>query len=549
MPACDVKKRDGLARSGTYTLGEKQIVFPAVIDTDGIFSDLAGIHHANVPLAAGQEFAERYLIAKGESGQPVTIHPAVPGTVSSGDCVMVANWHTALANPRSYVEWLVAMKERTQPDTLWYAPGAALPSNVPILCYTGFDLFDFRAVDLKSAQGLFCLPEGEYPKDTVDPEVCSCEGCRTGDLRLHNRLQLTMELARFRGAIARGQVRELLEARARYDANHVGILRFLDRRYEFLEKRTPVARAVTLRANAAESMNRVEVRRFMDRVLERYIPPAAAEVAVLLPCSAKKPYSLSQSHRRFAMAVRQRAHELIVTSPLGLVPRELELAYPAMHYDVPVTGYWDREEKGVLADVLRRYFEKHRYRRVIAHLEGGALEVAEEAAAACGIRLEYSCRDHPTSDAALHALDDALAGERKMKGELLRGLASWQFGIDPDTKGIVVKGRIPELVFMRNRTILFGLDPGTGLLRPTMDGWEMMPTGYRVYIDDFIPEGDILAPGVTAADPAIREGDEVLVIGERVTATGRAAMAADEMERSSRGVAVRVRKVKRRQHP
>ena len=101
MPACDVRKRDGLARSGTYTIGEKQIAFPAAIDVDEIFPDLSKIHHANVPLSVDQEFAEKFLIAKGESGEPVTIHPAIPGTTASGDCVMVANWHTALANPRN----------------------------------------------------------------------------------------------------------------------------------------------------------------------------------------------------------------------------------------------------------------------------------------------------------------------------------------------------------------------------------------------------------------------------------------------------------------
>jgi archaeosine synthase len=83
------------------------------------------------------------------------------------------------------------------------------------------------------------------------------------------------------------------------------------------------------------------------------------------------------------------------------------------------------------------------------------------------------------------------------------------------------------------------------MLRPTIDGWKSIPDGYRVYIDNFIPEGDILTPGVVSADLAIRDGDEVLVVGARALGTGRAAMPADEMRRSHRGVAVRVRKIKR----
>ena len=78
---------------------------------------------------------------------------------------MVANWHTALSNPRRYADWLNDLREKTPADTLWYAPGTALPSNVHILCYSGFDLFDYIAADLKSAQGRFCTPEGEFPAD------------------------------------------------------------------------------------------------------------------------------------------------------------------------------------------------------------------------------------------------------------------------------------------------------------------------------------------------------------------------------------------------
>jgi archaeosine synthase len=285
------------------------------------------------------------------------------------------------------------------------------------------------------------------------------------------------------------------------------------------------------------------VRRFAERVIGRYVPPES-DVTVLLPCSAKKPYSLSQSHRRFAQVINGRALELIVTSPLGLVPRELENIYPAAHYDVPVTGYWDAEEKAFISSVLARYFERHPESRYIAHLEGGALDVVMMAAKHTGTEVEITCTGHPTSSESLQSLEGALSGMRKVRQNLVRGTCSWQFDCVPDTKGMTIRGRYPEIAVMKNRTPLFTLDTGTGLLKPTFSGWEYISSGYRVYIDDFIPQGDILAPGVNGADPAIREGDEVLVIGPRALATGRASMNAEEMERSARGVAVRVRKIK-----
>ena len=91
------------------------------------------------------------------------------------------------------------------------------------------------------------------------------------------------------------------------NANHVAIMRHLDADYAWLEPHTAVARSGVMRANSSESMQRVEVRRFAERLLTRY-RPRNATVAVLLPCSAKKPYSLSQSHRRFQQAIAGRAH-------------------------------------------------------------------------------------------------------------------------------------------------------------------------------------------------------------------------------------------------
>ncbi|KUG20879.1 archaeosine trna-ribosyltransferase type 2 [hydrocarbon metagenome] len=542
MSRFEARARDGLARISLFEHGDRSMLLPSAVDADRLFPSLAHREQTNVPLAADPGFVRRYHRAG--SDQPVSVHPAAAGEAASGDCVMVANWHTALANPRNYVAWLIALKRRVPPDTAWYAPAAALPSTACLLVYSGFDLFDFRGVDLKTAQGVFCMPEGEFPAETMDSGVCGCEGCTAGDLRAHNRRALIGEIALIRRFIQQSQIRELMEARCRADANQVAIVRLLDREYAFLEPALPVARSVPMRANSAESQNRAEVRRFAERVVARFVPPRT-DVAVLLPCSARKPYSLSQSHRRFAAAIADRAHELIVTSPLGVVPRELERIYPAGHYDVPVTGYWDREESALIADILARYLMKHRYRRVIAHLEGGALAVAESAAEEAEIELERTCRGRPTGEESLRELSAALDGERRRPRRMVEGAVSWQFGIGIDTTGMSVRGRGAQLAVVRGKTQLFSIDPGTGLLRPTFDGWELLPGIYRVAIDDFVLQGDVLAPGVLAADKEIRKGDEVLVQGSHALATGRAAMGADEMLRSRRGIAIRVRKVKK----
>ncbi|GAA5262640.1 archaeosine synthase subunit alpha [Methanocalculus sp. MC3] len=543
MSTFEVRRRDGLARYGLYTTGDVTIETPAVIDPITVFPDLASRPFSNIPLQADEAFVKEWFEQAGE--QPIPVHPVLSEGISSGDAAIISCWHTALTNPRTYTEWVEQFISSLPPDAARYAPASALPSNAAMLVATGFDLFDTIAVDLRAAQGLFCTTEGVYPGSWINEGVCSCPGCQSGDLREHNRQALASEIKLAAALLKRGELRELIESRCRSDAALVGILRHLDAKKAFMELNSPIARTSPFKAYTAESMNRVEIDRFEERVKSRFSQDRW-DTCVLLPCAARKPYSFSQSHKKFQEAVAGRAHEVIVTSPLGVVPRELELIYPAAHYDVPVTGYWDREEMHILTRYLAEYLRCHPYRRVISHLEGGARDVARAAAAEAGIQLEESCIDgRPTSRESLNQLYDALAGERKRSPDIVGGTIQWQFGITIDTKGMIIKGKGPEKKVYRGRQQLFSFDPNTGLLRPTFEGWDLLPGCYRVGIEGFVPQGDILAPGVAEADPAIREGDEVLVTGEGVRATGRAMMSADEMSRSSRGVAVKVRKVKR----
>ncbi|MDH7594446.1 MAG: archaeosine synthase subunit alpha [Methanomicrobiales archaeon] len=535
-----IKKRDGLARSGTCTHGDFALELPAALDMEGMFPSLREVRHANVPLHAERDFVERYHL---RGGSPAFIHPHSCEGMESGTFVAVPNWHTALRHPRMYVDWLLHMKGTVPPDTIWYAPTSANPSNAALLIYSGFDLFDFKCVDLATSKGLFCIPDGCFPKEWMESGICTCRGCESGDLSLHNRIALVCEINLAKRMMERSQLREHLEVRCRASADQVAVMRFLDMAYSCVERYTPIARSSVLKANSGDALNRPEVKRFAERVIERFIAPSW-NTAVLLPCSARKPYSTSQSHRKFRGVIRRRAHELIVTSPLGLVPRELEGLYPASHYDVPVTGIWDREELHFVSRVISRYLASHPYQRVIAHLEGGALQAARMAAGACGIELEESCRTSPQSAESLERLEDLLDGETPMKRDhTVQGIISWQFDTRLDMDGMSIRRKGLYREVWRKGKRLFGFSRDTGLLVPTFEGWALLGEGYRVRIDDFVPKGDVFAAGVRDADERIREGDEVLVTGPLALATGRAAMCADEMRRSRHGLAVHVRKV------
>ena len=55
----------------------------------------------------------------------------------------------------------------------------------------------------------------------------------------------------------------------------------------------------------------------------------------------------------------------MVTSPLGLVPRELEDIWPAAHYDIPVTGDWDADELGIINSMIIDICKRSNYSHVL----------------------------------------------------------------------------------------------------------------------------------------------------------------------------------------
>lgn len=60
-------------------------------------------------------------------------------------------------------------------------------------------------------------------------------------------------------------------------------------------------------------------------------------------------------------------HEVIITSPLGIVPKELDIFYPANSYDIPVTGEWKCEEKNIIRDMIGALISQG-YEKIICHL-------------------------------------------------------------------------------------------------------------------------------------------------------------------------------------
>ncbi|MCD4846489.1 MAG: DUF5591 domain-containing protein [Methanosarcinales archaeon] len=481
-------------------------------------------------------------------------------------------------NARALVDAVIKIKNNTPPDTALYTPALATPDNLAVLVYLGIDIVDDTLPVLKGFNDIYMTHFSEHKCFEMTQLPCRCDICSNTSIEAlqelnaperceliarHNINKLEEERSITVQYIRNGNLREYVEGKCRSRPWLVALLRLLDQESSYLARNTPTFRSRTMYANSSESLHRSEVITFNERVRSRYQAPDA-EILLLLPCSARKPYSISHSHWLFSRALgsnKRTLNEVVITSPLGIVPKELELVYPAAHYDIPVTGHWDCQEREWVGECLCDYLEKNNYSHIIAHVDAAYKEICQNAADTLDLDIIYTACGSVTSDRSLHSLSSTINSivnvqqykprkAAEMKKDILRATADYQFGTGARhilvPVNALIKGSYPKYRIYDDDVQLAALDPRTGALIPTLEGAVRLLElkAYQVKIDDFIPKGSLLAPGVVDADPVIRPSDQVIVVNERVLAVGRAMMSGPEMVISTRGVAVDLRQVK-----
>lgn len=527
--------------------------------------------------------------------------------------VALINLTELRGKPREFVRAVAGARQAIGPRPLLFAPAVADPPSLALLAYLGVDLTDdFQAIAAATA-GTFLYNFGSvrgglsgachcaacvgfFEADATSPrpagEPASADdrapspggsgddgqGAELGEGRgaladrslpsvapdsalfkaalAHNRLAMQAEARVAARAIEQGTLRELVESRVRSHPWLVAALRNLDREfYGAMEGLTPIWKE-RLHALSHESLRRPEVQRWVDRMEARYAPPPCARVLLLVPCSARKPYSLSKTQHtisRALMGVRPSfaIHRVVVTSPLGIVPEELERIFPAAHYDIPVTGDWAAEETDRVVSMVDRLRRSHAYRAVVSLVGDDLPSLQEEVSGTIECAAKGKAWDQSLT-AAADAAREALKGERDVDGkrrtlEDLQSIARFQYGKaagDALFEGAVARGRWPWNKVFAGKVQLAQHVPDRGRLSLTVAGAERVAAAgaHRVTVSAFELKGDLFAVGVTAADPEIREGDSVAVMREgKVIAAGFARMAAAEMLAMRRGTAVDIR--------
>jgi archaeosine synthase len=587
----EVHERDGAARVGELRLADA-VSTPALVDD--VAADTPGrVHHiiddagsrwateqdapegddsavtilpyrglpAGTPDEVAEAFADDYPDVDFPSG--AVISPDTAGD-HPADLSVLSGAPGYVGHGSAFVDAVTAVKEAAPADTALYLPGVATPRNVATLVYAGVDLVDPHRAVIRGTEGRYLTTDEAYFLEDLDELPCVCPACQRPrdefdreDCAAHNVYALAAELSRVRRRIRDGRLRDYIEGQARQDNWLTAAVRTMDQRYGYVEQRTPLIRRAELAAATEDTIRRVEIQRFAQRVTERYTPRFDDRPLVLVPCSARKPYSDSQSHKQYHDAVQWRAHMVSMTSPIGVVPQELELTYPAQHYDSVVTGNWSANEIEFVSRVLEQYLDGTDYPEIIAHVTGeGYRDICERVADSLGREFTYTVRDHPTTADSLGNLAAALEGwdsyrKSTREAHTVRAVADYQFGAgagDAMFGDIGTQGRYPQLrADSDDGEQLAALAQQYGVLSLTVAGarrWveSSVPTN-TVEIEPFVPHGSVLAPGIVDASDDIRVGDEVVVRGDAAFGVGRAQMHGAEMDSSTRGIAVQMRHV------
>jgi archaeosine synthase len=583
----EIHERDAPARRGELRLADS-LPTPAIVDDELV--DAGSQWTADHELPAGEEGVITVLPHRAlPPGTPTEVADAVAAEIPdiSAPSAAVVSPDTAADHPAdatvlagapgyvgestTFVDAITQVREATPPDTALYLPGVATPRNVAMLAYAGVDLVDTHRGAIAGSQGRYLTTAGEDAIAAIDALPCACGACQTGvaafdreDCIEHNENALRSELARVRQRIRDGRLREHIEVQVRHADWLTATLRTFDEHFEYLEQHTPVRRGAELSVRTAASRNRVEIQRFADRVASRYRCRFDGHPLVLVPESSGRPFSESHKYGQFHGAVGFRGHIVTLSSLLGPVPQELELTYPAQQYSGALTGVWRDGAIAAVADRLEASLRRHDYPALIAHVpDDGHREVCQRVAERLDETFTYTVDGSPTSAASLSALSDALAdystyAKRERQHNTLRAIADYQFRpaatADADAPGddffpagaLTAGGHHPQLrAHDSHGEQLATVTPEYGLLALTLAGgrrWQAssLPVN-RVEIDDFVPHGSVLAPGVVDASAAIRVGDEVVIEGPDAFAVGRARMSGPEMADSTRGIACQVR--------
>ena len=307
------------------------------------------------------------------------------------------------SNFRNILKVIFKIKQELDNNLVLMVSGRIIPKFYPILIYLGIDLIDCSYLLYLSAENFYDTIEYLLPIYKIKYFPCPCTICKrnlkynltdkysaekTEQLTLHNIISAYTYMNKIKLYIRMEDFRGFIEKSSYDDMSIISSLKLLDKQYfDVLRFETPITQVgKTVNCFGPSSYNRPDFQEFRERLIKNFTPEPWTKLIILIPCSAKKPYSESKSHRKFQNITRKFPdfpdfQEIILTSPLGAIPRQLEDIYPVNSYDISVTGDWDNEEIEIAANMLISLLEKFNEGiPVLCHLKDpGYFKIVEKA--------------------------------------------------------------------------------------------------------------------------------------------------------------------------
>lgn len=440
---------------------------------------------------------------------------------------------------RDLVRVIASSKRGLDPSKPVHLFGVGHPIAFPLSALLGCDLFDSASYAKYARDGRMLFADGTRRAAELRDSGCLCPVCsshgmpeiaREEQLLAEHNLHVCFAAVReVRRAIQEERLWELVERSARNHPSLLDALRELRRFQDVLEEGEPISRRGALYYVGPETAHRPILARYRKRLRERYVPPPAKALLVLP--EGDRPYS-SRNARIVEGVLSEADVHIVVRSTWGPVPLELDHVWPLSQSIVP-----DR-------------------------LDVEALEAAEvffrEWAAGAGFPFGVLWEGETT----LADLRSRAAGTRRVDWHLLRARATADLQFGRGAADAILRGQVSFVVSKNTGRIRNVLVDGEHVLSlRAEDGFfTLKPAGavrlhasfefprLRVVVDpDAVPfhrEGkNVFAKFVRGADPELRPGDEVLVVGpdDELCAVAQAVMNPREMRCFKRGVAARVR--------
>lgn len=248
------------------------------------------------------------------------------------------------------IDMIFAARRNIPPNRPLHLFGAGHPLMFAMAVALGCDIFDSASYALYAKNGRYITEYGTIRFERLNYLPCTCPTCdktsidelrrmdkksREQKIAEHNLYMCINEINRIRQAIIDGRLWELLEVRCRSHPSLMKALIRFKKYLVYLERNTPISKKRGIFVFDTVSLNRPEIFRYRQWLINHYTPPIEKGILFLVPNNMRKPYHKSTVIRKIVKYISKtpnlnpaRVHICIYNVSFGIIPLEIDDVYP-----------------------------------------------------------------------------------------------------------------------------------------------------------------------------------------------------------------------------